>query len=285
MDLLDNVKNQLESLLEHANISINYINQDVYAIRESKIEAIAAVRGLHNVFVTSARIPDGRKYVFTEADGTVTLVVTVRWHAPDSGAPNTSVSKYVPTAQIDIKVINNSTHDFYKIFLEADYANSKVYWNYNNAVKWTHIPLIRDMSPKDTTAKDSKDDTDDSADTEATTNPSHPCGGKDFSGKNSDLMTKEGVIQMTVSLNDLLDKAYSYNEGNSDDICTECELQAVLANFNTLAACSDPDPDAEFAFKQTVIILCIYGVTDKVSSINIVSESLKNIYDEVAGDF
>lgn len=285
MDLLDNVKKELECMLEIANVTINYINQDVYAIRKSKIEAIAVIRGLSNLFVSSARIADGRKYVFTEADGTITLEVTVRWHTPDSGAPATSVSKYIDTAQIDIKVINNSTHAFYKIFLEADYANSKMYWNSNNAVKWTHIPLIDDMPPVAVTVDDSNDETDEE-DTEATICPSHPCDGEDFSGRMKNNSTREeGVKQMTVNLNNLLDKAYSYNEGNMDDIYSTDELQDLLTSFETLAACSDPDFDTEIAFRQAVIIICIYGITDKVEGIDIVSPKLKGIFDEVAGDF
>lgn len=150
MDSLDYVKNYLESFLEITRMSINSVEQDVYAIRRSAIENEAQKRGLTNTFTPSKRIKDGRNYSYVVPNGKTTLEVCLRWHTEDSGAPVSSVSRYIETARIVIVIKKTKNYNpnakGSDIYLKADYANKCKEWTTNRSEKWGHIPLIDDVT-------------------------------------------------------------------------------------------------------------------------------------------
>lgn len=90
---------------------------------------------------------------------------------------------------------------------------------------------------------------------------------------------------MTITIDELLQKAYSYSDGNCDASFSESEFKFMLTEFSTFAANENPNFDDKFDFGQLVITIFTYGIQDKFDQDTIVNQELRGIYEKVAKDF
>ena len=282
-NLFEKKQDELQALLvvKH-DFEIDGVKQTVWALKASDLQAMADRLGLTNTFGSSTRITEGWKYTFHEADADYEVKVIMKWHSPDSGALDTSVSKYVYTAQLEIDAIDKATGIKTIRFLRAAYSNGIVRWVRNNSQKWAHIPVIMDTKtpPSPSEGEDRCGPTDNEED------GADPEPGLRFLGNNSEMTTQEkGVVHMTGIFNDLLDKAYSFFEGKPDTECSEDEIKEVVEKFQELASLNNVTHYEISLFEQLATILFCFNRQDAIAEITIANSDLKDIFDEIEADF
>lgn len=278
MNICEINKQLFERLLVVApRFLINGVEQTVYALEEKDLAQLASDKALTSSFVPSARIAEGWKYLYTDNDVAYEAQVLFKWHSPDSGAGENSVSQHTYTAQISITADDKVTGVTSTKYLCADYARARVEWVRNARQKWTHIPVIRNL-PQPPGGDD------------AILHQS-PSGGessrKETAGLYDDnsITRRKEVVSMTVNFNDLLRKANAYNEGESSEKCNEVELQALFTEFRALANKTKLS-DVEVArFEQIVTIIFCFEEAKGIEKIELISDDAREIFEDVQNDF
>lgn len=289
MSIIDDQKTAFESLLTIVpDFSINGVVQTVYAFKEGDLQAIAASKGLQDMFIPSARISSGRKYLFSDSDATYEMEVSLKWHSPDSGAGVNSVSQYVDTAQIAIFATDKNTGVTTRRYFRADYSTGTVDWVRNAKQRWTHIPVTKN-SPQNQQPPDGV--------ASKTGRGSSPGASLQASRRfRSEMLipaitqcnffnNKKEVKQMAINYNDLFRRAVAFNEGECSDKCSDSELRKLCDDFLVMAKIANPTETEIAQFEQIVTIIFYYEAQDKIDPSVIVSSAALEIYNDVAKDF
>lgn len=86
-------------------------------------------------------------------------------------------------------------------------------------------------------------------------------------------------------LDDLYEQAYAFLNGSISSKYTSDEKDSVIEYIVKTARLSEDevDDDVIFMFDRAVTILCCFG--DKLDEVQFQAESLKNLYEEIVGEF